>query len=201
MELPFPREPVDLALPDGDVRLLPEPDLGCEPARLLEELIAGTPWRQETIRLFGKTHLQPRLIAWYGDEGASYTYSGTGFDPLPWTPRLRDLRARIEAECGASFNSVLVNYYRDQRDSMGMHSDDEPELGKAPVIASLSLGETRTLVFRHRHRKELDSVKVPLPSGSLLLMRGKTQHYWKHGINKQSRPCGPRVNLTFRRIV
>ena len=96
---------------------------------------------------------------------------------------------------------MLLNYYRDQRDSMGMHSDDEPELGSNPTIASVSLGEQRTLVLKHKFRKELKPVHLPLDSGSLLLMKGATQHHWKHGINKESRPCGPRVNLTFRRIV
>ncbi len=103
-------------------------------------------------------------------------------------------------EPGSSFNSVLLNYYRDGRDSMGLHADDEPELGPEPVIASLSLGATRNLYFRHRRCKELATVNVPLPSRSLLVMRGETQRNWKHGIRKVARPCGPRVNLTFRHI-
>jgi len=95
---------------------------------------------------------------------------------------------------------TLLNYYRDHRDAMGFHSGDEPELGPEPVIASLSLGETRTLVLKHRRRKDLAPVRIPLHSGSLLVMKGATQHKWKHGINKVAQPCGPRVNLTFRRI-
>jgi alkylated DNA repair dioxygenase AlkB len=117
---------------------------------------------------------------------------------LPWTETLQDIRRAVEAAAGASFNSVFLNYYRDHRDSMGFHSDDEPELGKEPTIASLSLGETRTLTLKHRRRKDREPVRLLLESGSLLVMKGETQRNWKHGIAKQSRPCGPRVNLTFR---
>jgi alkylated DNA repair dioxygenase AlkB len=96
---------------------------------------------------------------------------------------------------------VLLNYYRDHRDSMGMHSDDEPELGPRPAIASVSLGHQRTFILKHRTRKELERVTLPLESGSLLLMKGDTQRHWKHGIDKERRPCGPRINLTFRQIL
>lgn len=106
----------------------------------------------------------------------------------------------VEDHAGVAFNSVLLNYYRDNRDSMGFHSDDEPELGPRPVIASLSLGTPRTLVFKPRGDLRADDVKLVLESGSLLLMRGDTQKNWKHGIMKQTRPCGGRVNLTFRRV-
>ena len=153
------------------------------------------------IVVWGKSFSQPRLIAWYGDEGNDYTYSGIHMNPLPWTPELLDLKVRVEAVSGESFNSVLLNYYRDHRDSMGMHSDDEPELGKRPIIASLSLGEERTVIFKHKLRKDLKPVRMRLESGSLLLMKGQTQQYWKHGIGKESQPCGSRVNLTFRRIL
>lgn len=102
---------------------------------------------------------------------------------------------------GLEFNSLLLNYYRDGRDGMGMHSDDERELGERPAIASLSLGETRELVLQHRHRRDLDTLKLPLPSGSLLLMQGATQHNWRHGIRKLRRACGARLNLTFRKVL
>ena len=101
----------------------------------------------------------------------------------------------------ASFNSVLLNYYRDNRDSMGFHSDDEPELGERPVIASVSLGEERTLVLKHQLNKLAKPVRLRLASGSVLLMKGETQRYWKHGVAKKTRACGPRINLTFRRIL
>ncbi len=194
-------EPRDLDLPDADIRYWPRIEMGAPPEDILQELIRQTPWRSETITLWGKQYPQPRLAAWFGDADAKYTYSGLSLDPLPWTNLLSTLRARVEALSEASFNSVLLNYYRDHRDSMGMHSDDEPELGRNPVIASVSLGEQRTFVLKHKSRKDLKPIHIELESGSLLLMRGATQHHWKHGINKVARPCGPRVNLTFRRIV
>jgi alkylated DNA repair dioxygenase AlkB len=194
-------EPRRLDLPDADISYWRSVDFGAQPDVILRELIEQTPWRTETITLWGQQHQQPRLTAWFGDPGATYTYSGLSLAPLPWTDLLSDIRTRIETLTEGSFNSVLLNYYRDQRDSMGMHSDDEAELGRNPTIASVSLGEQRTLVLKHKFRKELKPVHLPLDSGSLLLMKGATQHHWKHGINKESRPCGPRVNLTFRRIV
>jgi alkylated DNA repair dioxygenase AlkB len=176
-------------------------DLGVATDELLADLIQNTPWRQEQVTVWGKSHPQPRLIAWYGDAALRYSYSGITLTALPWTPALQALRRQLEAHSGAAFNSVLLNYYRDQRDSMGLHADDEPELGSQPVIASLSLGATRTLVFKHRRAPAVADVRLPLTSGSLLLMRGATQACWKHGINKQTRGCGPRVNLTFRRVI
>lgn len=171
-----------------------------EPAKkLLRDLIVQTPWRAEEVLVWGKRHPQPRLIAWYGDEGRNYTYSGIAMNPLPWTPLLESVRSEVEDACGERFNSVLLNYYRDERDSMGMHSDDEPELGPRPTIASLSVGEERTFSFKPK-AEHLESVSLPLPSGSLLLMKGDTQRNWKHGIAKSSRRMGPRVNLTFRQI-
>ncbi|MBD8525444.1 alpha-ketoglutarate-dependent dioxygenase AlkB [Pseudoxanthomonas sp. CAU 1598] len=167
---------------------------------LLAQLTADTPWRADTLTLFGKQHAQPRLTAWYGDPGCNYSYSGLAMRPLLWTGLLQRLRAEVEHACRQQFNSVLLNYYRNQRDSMGMHSDDEPELGPAPVIASLSLGEQRTLKFAPRNNPQLRAIGLPLPSGSLLLMQGDTQRNWKHGIAKSTRPMGPRISLTFRWI-
>jgi alkylated DNA repair dioxygenase AlkB len=166
----------------------------------MQRLIGDVPWRAEEIVVWGKKYPQPRLIAWYGD-GNEYTYSGIHLAALPWTPLLLDIKGRIEAFVDNSFNSVLLNYYRDNRDSMGLHSDDERELGNRPVIASLSLGQERTFILKHKYDKSVSPVRLKLTSGSLLLMKGETQHFWKHGIDKESRPCGPRVNLTFRRIL
>ena len=167
----------------------------------MRRLIDEISWRAEKIVVWGKTYPQPRLIAWYGDLGKNYTYSGIHLERLPWTQMLLDIKSRVEAVAHTQFNSVLLNYYRDHRDSMGMHSDDEPELGERPVLASLSLGEERILILKHKRDKGLKPVRLQLESGSLLLMKGDTQHYWKHGIDKETRPCGPRVNLTFRRIL
>lgn len=191
-----------LHLPRADVQL----DAGflppAEAAALLAELTASVAWRHEPIKLFGREVLQPRLTAWYGDSGAAYRYSGLLLEPLPWTPALLALRRRVEAAAGAAFNSVLLNLYRDGQDSMGWHADDEPELGPAPLIASLSLGATRR--FRLRPRPGVGLAHPPLGlelgSGSLLLMQGSTQQYWQHAVPKTARPLGPRLNLTFRRI-
>ena len=166
----------------------------------LRELIERTSWQSESITVWGKKHLQPRLTAWYGDAGKSYSYSGIDLDPLPWTKTLLQIREVVQKLAHERFNSVLLNYYRDHRDGMGFHSDDEPDLGPTPVIASLSLGATRTFILKHKFRRELKPVRLELPSGSLLLMKGQTQTFWKHGIDKLTKPCGPRVNLTFRRI-
>ena len=189
----------NLPLPDADLLFWRQVDLGRSYESLLQELIDTTDWRQEQITVYGKPYLQPRLSAWHGD--LSYSYSGIRLEPEPWTPALLDIKARVEALTKQAFNSVLLNYYRDQNDSMGMHSDDERELGRQPAIASLSLGEQRTLLLKHKSRKDLKTVKLALAAGSLLLMQGNTQQHWRHGINKERKPCGPRLNLTFRAII
>ncbi|MDP5052445.1 MAG: alpha-ketoglutarate-dependent dioxygenase AlkB [Congregibacter sp.] len=189
-----------LELPGGELCLFRHPDLGAPAGVLYAELARDIAWRQEPIQLFGKRYLQPRLLAWYGDAGVSYKYSGILHEPLPWTPLLADLRGRIQDLCAASFNSVLANQYRDHRDSMGLHADDERELGAQPVIASLSLGEERVFRLKHRHDKSIKPLRLPLASGTLLVMRGDTQANWRHEVPKQTRPCGPRINLTFRYV-
>jgi alkylated DNA repair dioxygenase AlkB len=190
-----------IPMPDGEVYYLSELQLARARDSILNELICDTPWQQEDLVVWGKTFAQPRLVAWYGDRGNDYTYSGIKLTSLPWTDLLLEIRKRVETVTAASFNSVLLNYYRDNRDSMGFHSDDEPELGQRPVIASLSLGEERTFVLKHRTNKLAKPIRLRLASGSLLLMKGDTQRFWKHGIAKESRPCGPRINLTFRQII
>lgn len=186
-----------IPLEDGDLAWLPQLSFRLSNAEVLARLIAETPWRSDTIVVYGKRYLQPRLTAWYGE--ASYTYSGLTLEPLPLTPLLEALRRAVEAVSGHRFNSVLLNYYRDGRDSMGMHSDDEPELGPEPVIASLSFGAARSFLLRHKTKKL--GRKIELSDGSLLLMRGCTQHNWLHGINKTEKIVGPRLNLTFRYII
>lgn len=168
---------------------------------VFSKLYKDTPWQQEKVVVWGKHHLQPRLTAWYGDPGRSYSYSGTVMYPMPWTDLLLSLKRELENLIEERFNSVLLNLYRDQNDRMGFHSDNEPSLGPDPTIASLSYGATRTLILKHKHRKDLPTKSLCLTSGSLLVMKGETQRNWNHGINKESTPCGPRVNLTFRNIV
>jgi len=169
--------------------------------QLVDRLIAATPWCQEEIKIYGKRYLQPRLSALYANQGLDYSYSGIQLSALPWTDLLSGIKAHVESLAGQEFNSVLINYYRDQNDSMGMHSDDEAELGKQPLIASLSLGEQRNFVLRHKYRKNIGSFKLALEPGSLLIMKGDTQRNWKHGVPKQRSICGSRLNLTFRSII
>ncbi|WP_313702931.1 alpha-ketoglutarate-dependent dioxygenase AlkB [Massilia sp.] len=187
---------VPIPIEDGALALMARLPLPYSTDEVFRRLRDETPWRQDSIVLFGKQHLQPRLTAWYGD--ASYTYSGLRLEPLPWTPLLAELSAAVETACACRFNSVLLNYYRNERDSMGMHSDDEPELGPEPAIASLSLGATRSFILRHKRNK--CTRKLDLHDGSLLLMSGSLQSNWLHGIHKATRSLGERINLTFRFI-
>lgn len=167
----------------------------------LATLIAETPWRQDHALMFGRRVALPRLTAWYGDAGAGYSYSGITMQPTPWTPLLMRLKARAEELAGVAFNSALLNYYRDGRDSVGWHADNEPELGRDPVIASLSLGATRRFEFRRRPPAETDTRRIELEHGSCLVMGGAVQHHWQHRLPRDARIGAPRVNITFRRIV
>ena len=190
-----------IPLVDADIVIFRNASLGQNYGALLKILISETPWRSETIKMWGKPVRQPRLIAWYGELGATYSYSGIELAPEPWTETILDLKWRVERISRCQFNSVLLNYYRDHRDSMGFHSDDEPELGDQPTIASLSFGEERRFQLKHKSRKDLKTLSIRLCDGSLLIMRGDTQKKWKHGIPKERFSCGPRVNLTFRYIM
>ncbi len=189
-----------LRLPEADLELDSQFIPAVEADVILEQLLSDIDWQQRSITLFGKTIPQPRLTAWYGDPGAAYRYSGLYWEPLPWTPLLRSLKNRIEQQTGLTFNSVLLNLYRHGQDSMGWHSDDEPELGKNPAIASLSFGASRRFLLRHRQDKTLKQT-LHLGHGSLLLMKGETQHHWHHQLPKTPQIDQPRVNLTFRQIV
>ncbi len=156
------------------------------------------PFEARPIKLFGREVMQPRLVAWVGDANAIYTYSGLRHEPRPWTPTLRALRDELEARTGYTFNSVLCNLYRDGKDSVGWHSDDERELGPDPVVASLSFGATRKFVLSQRkveHKRTL-----AMSHGSLLLMLGTTQRFYRHQVPKEPAITAPRINLTFRRI-
>jgi alkylated DNA repair dioxygenase AlkB len=177
-----------------DPRFLDSTEAGAAFAALRNSL----PWEVHRIRLFGRTVDSPRLSAWIGDPDAAYRYSGTRFEPHPWTPELRALRDRVAQAAGVGFNSVLANLYRSGADAMGWHSDDERELGPRPVIASLSLGATRR--FRLKHRRGHPGLDLDLPAGSLLLMRGGTQHAYRHALPRTARPVGERINLTFRHV-
>jgi alkylated DNA repair dioxygenase AlkB len=194
---PPPEECIDLGLCEGEARLWPAAFAPEDATRLFEALRSGIRWQQEEIVIFGQRRQVPRLVAWHGDPGASYRYSGTDHHPEPWTPELEYIRERVSVLSGAAFNAVLLNLYRDGRDGMGWHADDESELGRNPAIGSVSLGATRRFCLRHRRRKDL-KIDLDLPHGSLLLMGGATQHHWVHALPKTQRPVGERVNLTLR---
>jgi len=166
--------------------------------RLIEE----TQWHQPEILMFGRKVRSPRLAAWYGDENAFYTYSGVTNSPLPWTSVLSELKDELEQVVQFRFNSVLINLYRDGNDAMGWHSDDEPELGDQPMIASVSLGASRRFLLRHKDvEKRTASTRLELSHGSLLTMGGQTQRYWQHSVSRTKKSVMQRVNLTFRRVL
>ena len=180
-----------------EVDLIPSFFTTEESDRLMQSLKSSVEWRQEPILIYGKKVMQPRLTAWYGDANASYRYSGIEMKPLPWFPDLALIRDRIRQQTGFEFNSVLLNQYRDGKDSMGWHRDNEPELGKNPVIASVSFGSSRRFLFR-KYREHEQKMEITLGHGSLLIMKGETQTYWEHSIPKMLKVSEPRINLTFR---
>jgi alkylated DNA repair dioxygenase AlkB len=188
-----------LPLAGADLQFDPAFLSPAEAAAAFAALRTAIPWEVHRLRLFGRTVDAPRLSAWIGDPGTDYRYSGTTFVPHPWPGPLRPLRDRVSAAAGRRFNSVLANLYRDGRDYMGWHSDDERSLGPRPVIASLSLGATRRFRVRHRDDPSRD-LAIDLPPGSLLLMRGDTQRATRHALPRTARPVGERINLTFRAI-
>lgn len=189
-----------IELPDADIVLWRRLFDEREAAALLARLLSGLAWSQDVVTVFGTQRAVPRLTAWYGDPGAVYTYSGLRMEPHPWAPVLREVADRIEPLAGVRFNSVLCNRYRSGADTVGWHRDNEPELGPEPVIASVSFGDTRRFLLRHRKRKGLRA-ELALEDGSLLVMRGPTQRQWHHSVPRTARPVGERVNLTFRVIL
>ncbi|WP_457095367.1 alpha-ketoglutarate-dependent dioxygenase AlkB family protein [Lysobacter sp. P5_B9] len=189
-----------LPLVDADVSFDPHWLAEDEAERLFRGLRDEVAWETHHVRLFGREHASPRLSCWIGDPGTAYRYSGTLFEPRPWPSSLQRLRERLCAELDAGFNSVLANRYRDGRDCMGWHSDSEPELGPAPVIASVSLGATRRFVLKHRDQPQ-EKLAIELPHGSLLVMAGATQRHYRHALPRTAKAVGERINLTFRQIL
>jgi alkylated DNA repair dioxygenase AlkB len=176
-------------------------DIGLEQKKDLwyKSCLNDLSWETGFIKIFGKTHQIPRLQAWYAEDGVEYTYSGKKLQRHNWNKTLIDIKEEIESITSFKFNSVLANLYRNGDDSMGLHSDDEKELGINPVIASLSLGESRDIYFKHKNIKT--SLDIPQTSGQLIVMYGQTQKYWKHEIKKTKKFKKPRINLTFRNII
>jgi alkylated DNA repair dioxygenase AlkB len=186
--------PANLLPGDGAVFLFPEALAPAAADRLFGVLQRTIDWRQEVATVMGRRLPIPRLTAWHGEAG--YVYSGIRMTPARWTPALLELRAIAETLAGQAFNSVLLNLYRDGRDSVSWHADNEPGLGRNPVIASLSLGAVRR--FQLKHRRSGERVSLKLAHGSCLIMAGATQHHWLHQLPKTAQTVGPRINLTFR---
>lgn len=193
--------PRTIDLGEGAEMVLWDPFLDAGEALSYFDRIRGEiPWKQREIVIAGRRIQEPRLTCWMGDPTAEYTYSGVSNQPVAWSPAVSELRRRVESVTGATYNSVLLNLYRDERDSMGMHRDNEPELGPDPIIASLSLGATRRFQLRHAKKKDAPKHDIDLVGGSLLLMRGSIQRLFRHGVPKETTPRAPRINLTFRAI-
>lgn len=169
-----------------------------EATRLQEALRWQIPWQQRYVRIAGKQVAEPRLSSWHGEPEACYVYSGVRHEPLAWVPALSELRVTLEKMLDTTFNSVLANRYRDGRDAMGMHADDERELGPEPLIASVSLGMTRSFVLAPKKGRPGAKVVLRLGHGTLLVMGGPLQRDWKHGIPREAHVFEERINLTFR---
>jgi len=195
----FDDQPTEKILGDGWVRYYPRFLNSEEAAEFQTYLQEKTPWREEEIKLFGKMVMQPRLTALMGDDGMEYGYSGITMQPTPWSEETLAVKKKIESVCEEVFNVCLLNYYRHGQDSMGWHADDERELGRNPLIASLSLGDTRKFMLRNKADKK-EKMTFLLEHGSLLLMGGDLQHRWQHQVPK-TKHAQARINLTFRRVI
>lgn len=195
----YASEPVVFDLPDAEIIYFPnfynQETADSIYLQLQQEIL----WQQDNIKVYGKVYPQPRLTALYGNEGLSYSYSNIKMQPHPWNSLLQQLKADVESCAQTNFSTVLLNQYRDGKDSNGWHADNEKELGINPIIASISFGAQRTFQLKHNSDKTLKK-SIILEHGSLLLMKGTTQHFWKHQIPKTAKPINPRINLTFRLI-
>ena len=170
-----------------------------EQHQLAQIAFTNIKWQHDTINMFGKRMYLPRYTAWYGDGGKSYTYSGITMQPEAWNKGLLYIKEQVEKIAAQSFNSVLLNWYRDGNDKMGWHADDEPELGQNPVIASVNFGATRRFLLR-RNADHKEKLEFSLKHGSLLIMKGTMQHHWQHTVPKEAKVKEDRINLTFRQI-
>lgn len=199
METLFSLDPIHLNLPDATFIYYPN-FLKQEKADLyFEKLLQETPWQQDDITIFGKKIAQPRLTALYGNLGKPYSYSGITMHPIPWSPLVWLLKEEVETIAQHSFTSVLLNLYRNEKDSNGWHADNEKELGWDPLIASVSLGETRKFQIKHTTNKNI-KCDILLEHGSLLLMKEGAQVHYKHQLPKATQPKNARINLTFRTV-
>lgn len=191
---------IALPIEDGQLHYFPNAFTEIEANALVRQCITDIPWRQDRISIAGRMIPIPRLQCWYGDPQAHYSYSNLALSPQPWPEFLMEVKTRIETLTTHTFNCALANQYRDGSDSVDWHSDDELELGRAPIIASLSLGANRVFELKHRYKKQLPRPKILLGHGSVLVMKGSTQRYWRHRIAKVKGLDEARINLTFRHI-
>ena len=195
----FPSDKIIFNLQDADLEYYPNFFDINKSNELFQKLKTEVPWQQDDIKVYGKIYAQPRLTALYGNEGKPYGYSNIVMQPHNWSPLIMFIKNEIENVCSENFTTVLLNNYRDGRDSNGWHSDNEKELGRNPIIASVSFGSERVFQMKHNTIKELKQ-NIILEHGSLLIMKGTTQHFWKHQIPKTAKPISERINLTFRII-
>ncbi len=187
-----------VSIPNGEYIYIPDFFTKTEADAYFELLKTGVRWTQESMYIYGKKVLFPRLTAWYGDNGKSYSFSGITLKPHSWTAQLLKIKNKIEPISGSSFNSVLLNRYRNGNDSISWHADNEKELGTNPVISSVNFGAVRKFQLRHNQTKE--KIEIELAHGSLLIMQGELQHFWQHQIPKTAKKTDERINLTFRAI-
>lgn len=193
----FPKDKLVFNIPNAEIEYYAHFFDEKRANELFEMLRNEIPWQQDAIKVFGKIHPQPRLTSLFGNDGKSYGYSNIVMQPNPWNTFLTFIKEEVEKVCQENFTTVLLNYYRDGKDSNGWHADNEKELGINPVIASVSFGAERMFHLRHNSIND-QKLKINLEHGSLLIMKGETQHLWKHQIPKTAKPIGPRINLTFR---
>jgi|TARA_B110000240_G_scaffold186902_1_gene224038 alkylated DNA repair dioxygenase AlkB len=186
-----------------DALLLEYPQIvdSAEATQMFETLIANIPWQQEHLRIAGKLRAIPRLQCWMGDRTSEYGYSGVRLTPCPWHETVKVIHDRVADLSGTTFNSVLINYYRNGQDSVAWHADDESELGESPVIASVSLGAERIFELKQKHQTPAKKYKLPLRHASLLIMGGTMQQHWLHQLPKVQGLKEARINLTFRNII
>ena len=196
MDSLFPIDKIDFDLQDAEIQYYPNFFDTTTADDLFLKLQKEIIWQQDDIMVYGKTYAQPRLTALYGNQGKPYGYSNIVMQPHNWSPLLMYIKNEIETICEENFTTVLLNNYRNGKDSNGWHADNEKELGRNPIIASVSFGAER--VFQLKHNSLDLKQNIILQHGSLLIMQGTTQHFWKHQIPKTAKPISERINLTFR---
>ena len=191
---------IKLELPEAEILYYPNYFPQLEANEFYQSLLKSTPWQLDEIKVYGKIHTQPRLTALFGDGTKTLSYSNITMYPHLWNETLLEIKSRIRSICDSEFNTVLLNCYRNGSDSNGWHADNEKYLGKNPVIASVTFGQERYFHFKHNYAK-ISTQKLLLEHGSVLIMKGETQHYWKHQIPKTAKIVSPRINLTFRVVL